>query len=75
MPKLPILTAQKLVKALGRLGYKFDHQTGSHIILRNALPPYRRITVPDHTEIAKGTLLGIIHEIGMTKEDFIASLH
>jgi predicted RNA binding protein YcfA (HicA-like mRNA interferase family) len=74
MPKLPVFTPQKLVKALARFGYRLDHQTGSHIILRHEHPPYRRITVPNHVEIAKGTLLGIIHQVGMTKEEFIESL-
>jgi len=37
------------------MGYKIDHQTGSHIILRHEKPPHRRIIVPDHKEIAKGT--------------------
>jgi len=29
-----------------------DHQTGSHIILRH--PQMRRLTVPNHRELAKG---------------------
>ncbi len=51
---------------LEKIGYYFDHQTGSHIILRNAEPPYRRLTVPDHNEIAKGILRSIISEAGLT---------
>lgn len=74
MPKLPVLTSQRFIKALARFGYKLDHQTGSHIILRHEFPPHRRITVPNHAEIAKGTLLAIIHEIGLTTEEFIESL-
>lgn len=38
------------------------------------LTAHRRITVPDHAEIAKGTLLGIIRETGLIKEDFIKLL-
>ena len=59
MPKLPVVSGIKVVKALSKIGYEIDHQTGSHIILRNKQEPHRRLTVPNHNEIAKGTLLAI----------------
>jgi predicted RNA binding protein YcfA (HicA-like mRNA interferase family) len=34
MPKLPIVSGVEIVKALSKLGYEIDHQTGSHMILR-----------------------------------------
>ena len=43
MTKLPLLSGNKVCTALGKIGYRVDHQTGSHIILRNELPPYRRL--------------------------------
>ena len=55
-----------------RLGYEVDRQKGSHIILRQSLPPHRRLTVPDHREIAKGTLRSLIREAGISVEEFIA---
>jgi predicted RNA binding protein YcfA (HicA-like mRNA interferase family) len=45
-----------------------DHQTGSHIILRHSSG--RRLTVPNHRELAKGTLRALIREAGLTKEQF-----
>jgi len=54
MSKLPIISGFKAVKALSKLGYKIDHQTGSHMILRHEEPPYRRLTIPNHKELAKG---------------------
>ena len=71
MPKLPILSGKEVVKALSKIGYEIDHQTGSHIILRQIKKPHRRLTVPNHKEIAKGTLLAIIKQSGLTKEDFL----
>ena len=71
MPKLPVLSGIKVVKILARIGYEIDHQTGSHIILRNKEEPHRRLTVPNHNEIAKGTLLAIIKQSGLTREEFI----
>jgi predicted RNA binding protein YcfA (HicA-like mRNA interferase family) len=46
-----------------------DHQTGSHIILRHL--QMRRLTVPNHRELAKGTLRALIREAGLTKDEFV----
>ena len=71
MPKLPVISGIKVVKALSKIGYEIDHQTGSHMILRNKNPPYRRLTVPNHKTIAKGTLLAIIKQSGLTRDEFM----
>jgi predicted RNA binding protein YcfA (HicA-like mRNA interferase family) len=74
MPKLPIISGKDVVKALHKLGYEVDHQTGSHMILRNREPPYRRLTVPNHREVAKGTLLAIMKQAGLSREEFFSLL-
>lgn len=71
MGKLPIITPKKLIKILSLIGYEFDHQRGSHIILRKNEYPHRRITVPEHKEIAKGTLRSIIRESGLSLNEFL----
>jgi predicted RNA binding protein YcfA (HicA-like mRNA interferase family) len=73
MSRLPVCSGREAVAAFMRMGYLFDHQTGSHIILRH--PTQRRLTVPDHREIAKGTLRSLIREAGITKERFIELLN
>lgn len=45
-------------------------KAGSHIILRNIHTPYRRLTVPNHKEIAKGTLRAIMRQAGLTAKEF-----
>lgn len=74
MSKLPICSGREAVKAFQKAGYVFDRQKGSHIILRHSLPPYRRLTIPDHKEIAKGTLRKLIKESGLTVEQFATHL-
>lgn len=74
MAKLPAISGADAVRAFGRLGYAIDHQTGSHVILRQAQPPNRRLTVPNHRELAKGTLRSLIREAGLTVEEFVALL-
>ncbi len=74
MPKLPVVSGIDIVKALARIGWELDHQTGSHMILRHRDPPHRRITVPRHKELAKGTLRAIIREAGLTVEEILRLL-
>lgn len=62
------------MKALSKVGYRPDHQNGSHVILRQNVQPFRRLTVPMHKELARGTLRAIIREAGLTTEQFIKIL-
>jgi predicted RNA binding protein YcfA (HicA-like mRNA interferase family) len=72
MSRLPVCSGQDAIRAFQKLGYQVDHQTGSHIILRH--PQMRRLTVPNHRELAKGTLRALIREAGLTKEEFVTLL-
>ena len=74
MSVLPRVSGLEVVKALAKAGYEQDRQRGSHIILRQAASPHRRIVVPDHKEIAKGTLRAIIRQAGLTVDEFKALL-
>ncbi|MBO3840552.1 MAG: type II toxin-antitoxin system HicA family toxin [Thermoproteota archaeon] len=74
MSKLPVVSAMDVVKALSKIGYEIDHQTGSHIILRHREKPHRRLTVLKRKEIAKETLRAIIRQAGLTVEEFIKPL-
>jgi predicted RNA binding protein YcfA (HicA-like mRNA interferase family) len=53
-----------------RIGYEIDHQTGSPITLRKSEAPHRRLTIPNHKQLAKGTLRGLIREAGISVEEF-----
>lgn len=74
MTRLPVVSGREAVRAFAKIGYREDRQTGSHIILRHKDPPHRRLTVPDHKELAKGTLRSLIREAGLTVEEFAALL-
>jgi predicted RNA binding protein YcfA (HicA-like mRNA interferase family) len=67
---LPVVSGREVVKALSKIGYTLDRERGSHMILRQNSTPFRRLTVPDHKEIAKGTLRAIIREAGLTVDQF-----
>jgi predicted RNA binding protein YcfA (HicA-like mRNA interferase family) len=67
---LPVVSGREVVRALEKIGYVLDRQRGSHIILRQQVAPHRRLTVPDHREVAKGTLRAVIRQAGLTVEGF-----
>jgi predicted RNA binding protein YcfA (HicA-like mRNA interferase family) len=67
--KLLVVSGKDVIKALSKIGYYVRDQKGSHVHLRH---PYRKpLTVPDHPEIAKGTIRAIIKEAGLTVEEFL----
>jgi predicted RNA binding protein YcfA (HicA-like mRNA interferase family) len=70
MPKLPWLSGREFVKIFQHFGWVIVRQRGSHIILvrknHNAT-----ISVPDHKEVAQGTLRGLISSAGLWVEEFL----
>ena len=73
MSKLPILSGLECVKALAKIGFVVDRQRGSHIILVRE-EPRTTISVPDHKELDRGTLRGIIQQAGLSVDEFIELL-
>lgn len=74
MSRLPQVSGQEVAKVLRQIGYEQDRMRGSHIIMRQTEEPHRRITVPDHNPVAKGTLRAIIREAGLTVDEFVSRL-
>ena len=72
MRKLPVVSGPKLIRALQRLGYTIRDQEGSHVHLRH--PTRRPLTVPNHKEIARGTLRAIIKQTALTLEELVKLL-
>ena len=73
MSKLPIISGLECVKALEKIGFVVDRQGGSHIILVRE-EPRTTISVPDHKELDRGTLRGIIRQAGLSVDEFIELL-
>ncbi|MBI2126262.1 MAG: type II toxin-antitoxin system HicA family toxin [Thaumarchaeota archaeon] len=69
--KLPVLSWREVVKALGKAGYRVARQKGSHIFM---VREQTVVPVPRHEEIKRGTLMAVIIEAGLTKEEFLRLL-
>jgi predicted RNA binding protein YcfA (HicA-like mRNA interferase family) len=72
--KLPVVSGKELMRAFQKIGYELDAQQGSHIILRQSRPPNRRLSIPNHNELAKGTLRTPIREAGITVDQLVQLL-
>jgi len=70
VPKLPVLTARELIKALGRAGFVRWRQKGSHLTLYREQDG-RALTIPIHfaKTIPKGTLQSILKQAGLSVSD------
>ena len=70
MPRLPTVRPRQVIRALERVGFAVDHQTGSHVVLRRASDG-RRVVVPWHSrDLGRGLTLRIIKSAGLTREEF-----
>ena len=74
MAKLPTdVSGRALRAALEKVGFVFQRQTGSHMVMRRA-EPYARVVVPDHRVLRAGTLRQIISDAGVSVEDLLRLL-
>jgi len=70
--KLPRLSGSKVIRILSKQGFEIARQSGSHIILvKESDEGKRGVVVPNHKEIDKGTLLEIIRQAGLTRNEFL----
>jgi predicted RNA binding protein YcfA (HicA-like mRNA interferase family) len=73
MAALPSVSGERAVRVFQKAGWVKDRQRGSHVIL---LKPGHAATlsVPQHRELAPGTLRALIRAAGMSVDEFVASM-
>jgi predicted RNA binding protein YcfA (HicA-like mRNA interferase family) len=69
--KLPVLSGREVVRILGTFGWQQVRQSASHMILTRP-GDIVTLSVPDHKEVARGTLRSLIRSAGLTVEQFVA---
>ncbi len=69
MPQLPVMSGREVVSAFEKHGWEVAGQRGSHIIM---VKTGRNVTlsIPDHKEVARGTLRSLIRSAGLTVQEF-----
>jgi len=73
MPKLPILSGREIVKVFERLGWEVARQRGSHIILVKE-GHVATLSVPNHCEVARGTLRSLIAHADIEAKEFMFAM-
>ena len=71
MPKLPVVSGKQMVAALKRSGFEQVRQRGSHVSLQKG--DYRTV-VPLHFDLSPGTLLAILKQSGLSRDELLKLL-
>ena len=73
MSRLPRIAGRECIRALEKADFYVKRQQGSHVVLRRD-DPFAQVVVPDHKELDRGTLRGIIRQADLSVNDFVALL-
>jgi predicted RNA binding protein YcfA (HicA-like mRNA interferase family) len=72
MPPLPVISGRDAAKAFEKIGFFVPPSEGQSLIYYR--PDGRHLSIPDHRELNRGTLRGLIRGAGITVEEFIGLL-
>lgn len=73
MPVVPLLSGRDAVKVFGAFGWQAIRQNGSYIVL--VKEGYTvTLSVPDHKEVARGTLRSLIWDAELTVGEFVSAI-
>ncbi len=73
MPPLPAVSGRDVVRAFESFGWKVARRRGSHIVMIKE-GEIATLSIPDHKEVAKGTLRSLIRAANLTAGEFVAAL-
>ncbi len=73
MPPVPVLKPREVVKTFKKLGWEVARQRGSHIILTKS-GHMATLSVPNHPEVARGTLRSLVARAGLTMNEFLEAI-
>ena len=63
-----------MIKALAKIGFTVVGRRGSHIRLKRKDSKTLIVIVPDHNELARGTLKSVLRQANLSREEFLALL-
>lgn len=73
MASLPALSGKEVVRVFESFGWRVARQRGSHIIMIKE-GDIITLSIPNHKEVAKGTLRSLIRSANLTVDDFVAAI-
>ncbi len=73
--KTPVVSGKEMIKYLSKSGFEILGRKGSHVRLKKLTEPRNLVVIiPDHKELAQGTLRSILRQAGITFEEFSVSM-
>ncbi len=73
MASLPVLSGREVVRVFESFGWRVAHQRGSHIIMIKG-GEMATLSIPNHKEVAKGTLRSLIRSANLTVDEFVVAV-
>jgi predicted RNA binding protein YcfA (HicA-like mRNA interferase family) len=73
MASLPVVSGSDAVKAFQRFGWTIARQSSSHIIMTKD-GEIASLSIPNHKEVARGTLRSLIRSANLTVDEFVQKL-
>lgn len=73
MAAIPVMSGRKVARGFESLGRHVARRRGSHIIMVKD-GSIATLSVPDHKEIARGTLRSLIRTAGITVDQFVSEV-
>jgi predicted RNA binding protein YcfA (HicA-like mRNA interferase family) len=73
MASLPVVSGEHAVLVFQRFGWTVARQTSSHIIMTKE-GEIASLSIPNHKEVARGTLRSLIRSANLTVEEFVRKL-
>lgn len=70
--KLPLLSGQKVLSTLHRMGFIEVHRKGSHVKMKH--PDGRKIVFPYHDDVDRYTLKGALRDAEIDINEFLKKL-
>jgi predicted RNA binding protein YcfA (HicA-like mRNA interferase family) len=70
---LPALSGNEDVRRFESFGWRVARRRGSHIIMIKE-GELVTLSIPDHKEVAKGTLRSLIRSANLTVDEFVAAV-
>jgi len=72
VPKLPALSGKEVIAILSKAGFEVRRQSGSHVILTKFVNEKKiAVVVPNHKEVDRGTLVEIIRQARLSRDEFL----
>lgn len=69
MASLPVLSGIDAVKVFQRFGWSVARQSSSHIVMTKE-GEIASLSIPNHKEVARGTLRSLIRSANLTVDEF-----